>query len=50
MDFCAELDEAVKAQGKDPTGGRGRGGGITGILEGRQGVKEKEREVLESAV
>ncbi|MCJ1299438.1 hypothetical protein MMC08_002230 [Hypocenomyce scalaris] len=44
-DEYSEVDEAVRATGGDPTGGRGWNGNITGELEGR-----KELEVIESAV
>lgn len=40
-----EVDEAVRAQGKDPTGGRGASGAITEALEAR-----KTDEALASAV
>ncbi len=43
---CGEVDEAVR-RGGDPTGGRGAGGYIGGILEGGG---EKGEEVLRSAV
>ncbi len=42
----AEVDEAVK-EAKDPTGGRGLKGHITGKLEARH---KGEEEVLEAAV
>jgi len=41
----SEVDDAVKASGQDPTGGRGFNGAITEQLE-----ESKETEVLESAV
>lgn len=41
------MDEAVRAQGLDPTGGRGVDGWITRTLEEHNG---KDKEVLESAV
>ncbi|KAL8858585.1 MAG: hypothetical protein Q9178_004879 [Gyalolechia marmorata] len=44
-DEYSEVDEALRAGGDDPTGGRGVNGSITERLEGK-----KEEEVLESAV
>lgn len=40
-----EVDEAARAAGGDPTGGRGVGGSISEILRAGE-----EKEVLESAV
>ena len=48
-----DVDNAVRAQLGDPTGGRGKGGKITTKLEleGTNVVEgEKEKEILESAV
>lgn len=44
-DAATEVDEAVRAQKRDPTGGRGVNGKISNQLEGARG-----RETLESAV
>ncbi|KAF1991160.1 hypothetical protein K402DRAFT_389357 [Aulographum hederae CBS 113979] len=43
-----EVDEAVRAEGDDPTGGRGLNGSITRTLE--EGQKKDKEEVLKSAV
>ncbi|KAL9119415.1 MAG: hypothetical protein Q9187_004032 [Circinaria calcarea] len=48
-----DVDNAVRAQLEDPTGGRGEGGKITKKLglDSTDGVEgEKEKEILESAV
>lgn len=44
-DGKTDVDEAVRAQERDPTGGRGVNGKISNQLEGARG-----RETLESAV
>lgn len=44
-DWATDVDEAVRARKRDPTGGRGINGKISHQLEGAKG-----RETLESAV